>query len=152
MNQNDNMMAKLKLYDDLLRSNTVGLLSTIRQSDGLISTNPVGFVWDGESIRISTLKSRLKYENIIANPLATFCIMSPKNLMSYLEVRGYATLIDDKDRSFSRRQFMESSGGIEPPADMDAPHAERIIIQLHPQQVSSPKLYGGRFDQLAEIK
>lgn len=152
MSQHDEIVAKLKQYDELLRSNFVGLLSTIRAADGLISTNPVGFVWDGECIRISTLKSRLKYSNLAANPLATFCVMSPKNLMAYLEVRGHATLTDDKDRSFARRQFMLGSGGMEPPADMDAPHAERVIIQIHPQQVSSPKLYGGRFDQIAEIK
>jgi PPOX class probable F420-dependent enzyme len=152
MSQHDDIVTKLKQYDDLLRSTFVGLLSTIRKKDGLISTNPVGFVWDGESIRISTLKSRLKYENLAANSLATFCVMSPKNLMSYLEVRGHATLLDDKDRSFARQQFMLGSGGQEPPADMDAPHAERVIIVLQPQQVSSPKLYGGRFDDIAEIK
>lgn len=138
---------KLKSYDTLLRSTHLALLSTIRAKDGLISTNPVGFVWDGERIRISTLKSRLKYQNLAANPLVTFCLISPKNIMSYLEVRGHATLEDDLDRSFSRLQFMTGSGGQEPPADMDPPEAERAIIVIHPQQVSSPTLYGGRFDQ-----
>lgn len=138
---------KLKNYDTLLRSTHLALLSTIRAKDGLISTNPVGFVWDGERIRISTLKSRFKYQNIAANPLVTFCLISPKNIMSYLEVRGHATLEDDLDRSFSRLQFMTGSGGQEPPADMDPPEAERAIIVIHPQQVSSPTLYGGRFDQ-----
>lgn len=152
MSDNQDIITKLKSYDALLRSNFVGLLSTIRHADGLISTNPVGFVWNGETIRISTLKSRLKYRNLQENPLATFCVMSPKNLMSYIEVRGTAILIDDKDRSFAREQFMLGSGGMEPPADMDAPGAERVIIQLRPQQVSSPRLYGGRFDDIAEIK
>ena len=138
---------KLKNYDTLLRSTHLALLSTIRAKDGLISTNPVGFVWDGERIRISTLKSRLKYQNIAANPLVTFCLISPKNIMSYLEVRGHATLEDDQDRSFSRLQFKTGSGGQEPPADMDPPEAERAIIVIHPKQVSSPTLYGGRFDQ-----
>lgn len=152
MSEKEDVAMKLRRYDELLRSNFVGLLSTIRHTDGLISTNPVGFVWDGESIRISTLKSRLKYRNLVENPMATFCVMSPKNLMVYLEVRGHATLHDDADRSFARRQFMLGSGGQEPPADMDAPNAERVIIQLQPQQVSSPKLYGGRFDDIAQVK
>lgn len=137
---------KLKRYDSLLRSNFVGLLSTIRH-DGLISTNPVGFVWDGERIRISTLKSRLKYKNLVADPRVTFCLISPQNIMSYIEVRGYAELEDDTDRSFSRTQFKYGSGGQEPPADLDPPEAERAIIIIRPQQVSSPTLYGGRFDQ-----
>lgn len=147
---NTDVLAELRRHDELLRSTFFGMLSTIRHTDGLISTNPVGFVWDGESIRISTLKSRLKYKNLLANPLAAFCVISPKNPMSYVEVRGHATAQDDPDRSFARLQFMTGSGGQEPPADMDAPHAERVIIRLQPQQVSSPKLYGGRFDQMAE--
>jgi len=148
MSPNDSDIAnKLKRYDALLRSNFVGLLSTIRHNDGLISTNPVGFVWDGERIRISTLKSRLKYKNLLADPRVTFCLMSPQNIMSYIEVRGHALLEDDPDRSFSRLQFRYGSGGQEPPADLDPPEAERAIIIIQPRQVSSPTLYGGRFDQ-----
>jgi PPOX class probable F420-dependent enzyme len=137
----------LKKHDSLLRSSHVALLTTVRHNDGLLSTNPVGFVWDGECIRISTLKSRIKYKNLLANPLVAFCLISPTNRMSYIEVRGHATLQDDADRSFARRQFMAGSGGQEPPADLDSPDAERVIIKIHPQQVSSPTLYGGRFDQ-----
>ncbi len=40
MNKKDDVVTKLKAYDELLRSNFVGLLSTIRYADGLISTNP----------------------------------------------------------------------------------------------------------------
>lgn len=137
---------KLKSHDALLRSAHLGLLSTIRASDGLISTNPVGFVWDGERIRISTLKSRVKYRNIAANPMVTFCVISPRTITTYLEVRGHATLEDDPDRSFSRLQFRVTSGGQELPEDLDPPGAERAIIVIHPRQVSSPVLYGGRFD------
>lgn len=137
----------LTKYDALLRSSHLAMLTTVRHNDGLLSTTPVGFVWDGECIRISTLKSRIKYKNLTANPLATFCLMSPTNIMSYIEIRGHATLEDDADRSFARLQFMTGSNGQEPPADMDAPDAERVVIRIHPQQVSSPTLYGGRFDQ-----
>jgi PPOX class probable F420-dependent enzyme len=137
----------LKKYDALLRSSHVAMLTTIRHNDGLLSTNPVGFVWDGECIRVSTLKSRIKFKNLTANPLVTFCLVSPTNMMSYIEVRGHATLEDDVDGSFTRLQFMTGSGGQEPPADLDSPESERVIIKIHPQQVSSPTLYGGRFDR-----
>jgi len=150
MSKGLDLVSELKRYDKILRESNLGFLSTIRKKDGLISTNPVGFVWDGESIRISTLKSRLKYENIVANPLATFCVVSRHNMMSYLEVRGHASLVEDPDRSFLRQSFMKGSGGEEPPPDMDAPGAERVIIVLHPQQLSSPQLYEGRFDRLAQ--
>ena len=48
--------------------------------------------------------------------------------------------------------IIENSGGDEPPADMDPPDAERVIITIHPQQVSSPTLYGGRFDNFQASK
>ena len=67
-------------------------------------------------VAFSTLKSRLKYQNLIANPLATMCVMSPENAMSYVEIRGRATVQDDPGRVFAREQFMVGSGGIEPPA------------------------------------
>jgi len=131
---------------ELLAGNIQGTLSTIRHSDGLISTNPVGYVWDGERVLISTLKSRIKYRNLVANPLATFCVISPSDGTKYVEIRGYATLADDTDRSFLRRQFGRAMRG-DPPPDLDPPGSERVIITLHPQQVSSPTLYGGRFSK-----
>jgi len=131
----------------LLEKSRFGLMTTIRQKDGLISTNPVGFVWNGEYIRVSTLKSRVKYKNLLADPRISFCVVSSKDIMDYLEIRGVATLDDDPDQSFSRQQFIEGSGGQEPPEDMDPPGAERVIITIHPQQVSSPTLYGGRFEK-----
>ncbi len=131
----------------LLEKSAFAMLSTIRHKDALISTNPVGFVWDGQCIRISTLKSRLKYQNIAADPRISLCVISTKNIMDYVEIRGVATLDDDPDCAFSRRQFMEGTGGMEPPEDMDPPGAERVIITIHPKQISSPTLYEGRFDK-----
>lgn len=131
-------------YHALLDRCHQAMLSTIRHTDGLISTNPVGYVWEDGGIRISTIKARMKYKNLLANPLATFCVISPDDVMEYLEIRGYATVEDDEDKRFSRKQFKRGAG-VEPPEDMDPPGTERVIITLHPQQVSSPKLYGGRF-------
>ena len=129
----------------LLVSSPFGLMSTIRHSDGLLSTNPVGFVWDGRHLRVSTLKSRMKYKNLMADSRLSFCVVSLSNIMDYVEIRGYATLQDDTDRSFFRRQFMEGMGGQEPPENLDPLTAERVIITIHPTQVSSPTLYGGQF-------
>ncbi|MBT4518914.1 MAG: PPOX class F420-dependent oxidoreductase [Halieaceae bacterium] len=129
----------------LLTDTRFGTLSTIRHSDGLISSNPVGFVWDGESLRISTLKSRVKYSNLKADPRVTFCVVSTLDIMDYIEIRGLATLEDDLDRSFFRRQFARGSFGSEPPPDLDPPGSERVIITIHAQQISCPKLYDGKF-------
>jgi PPOX class probable F420-dependent enzyme len=129
----------------LLDQNSLGILTTLRHSDGRLSSNPVGYVWDGECVRTSTLKSRVKYRNLVANPTVTFCVVDHDDLTRYVELRGHASLEDDPDRSFLRRQFLRQSGGEEPPPDLDPPGEERVTIRIHPEQVSSPVLYGGRF-------
>ncbi len=129
----------------MLDSNSLGILTTIRHNDGRLSSNPVGYVWDGESVRISTLQSRMKYKNLVANPTVTFCVVDREDHTRYVELRGYATLEPDLDRSFLRLQFRTQSGGHEPPADLDAPEERRVTIRIHAEQVSSPLLYGGRF-------
>jgi hypothetical protein len=53
---------------EILETALLASVSTIGHQDGLISTNPVGFDWDGEYVRLSTLKSRVKYRNLMANP------------------------------------------------------------------------------------
>lgn len=129
----------------ILAANSLGVLSTIRHRDGRISSNPVGYVWDGASVRISTLASRVKVANLVADPMVTFCVVDREDHTRYVELRGYATLEPDPDRSFLRLQFLRQSGGHEPPADLDPPDARRVTIRIHPEQVSSPLLYGGRF-------
>lgn len=139
-----------KKHHKLLHKSLIGVITTVRHNDQRLSSHPVGFVLDEGVIRISSLKNRIKYKNILADPRVCFCVVSTKNVMEYVEIRGVATLEDDTDRSFARRQFVEGSGGLEPPEDMDPPEAERIIISIHPEHVSSPTLYGGRFDQMQE--
>jgi PPOX class probable F420-dependent enzyme len=129
----------------ILAANTQGLMSTIRHKDGLISTNPVGYVWDGECVRVSTIKDRVKYDNLRANPLVTFCVVHSADHTKYVEIRGYATIEEDPDRSFLKHQFRENSGGSEAPDDLDPPGTARVVVRIHPQQSSSPLLYGGRF-------
>jgi PPOX class probable F420-dependent enzyme len=130
----------------LLEENVTGVLTTIRHSDGLPSTNPVGYIWDGAQVRISTLKSRVKYRNLCANTAVAFCVISPKDNTKYVEVRGRATLEEDPDRVFLREQFRHGTG-MDPPEDLDPPGSERVIITIDPEQVSCPVLYGGRFSR-----
>ena len=59
----------------ILAANSLGLLSTIRHKDGLISTNPVSHVGDGECVRVSTIKGRVKYDKLLADSRGTFCVV-----------------------------------------------------------------------------
>lgn len=132
----------------LLNEQIFAILTTVR-ADGLLSSNPVCYVWDGANIKVSTLKSRMKYRNLQRDPRVCFCVQSFANPLSYLEVRGTATLADDPQRAFAREQYMRGMGE-EPPADLDPPDAERAVITIHPRQVSAPRIYGGRFHGLYE--
>ena len=138
-------------YHAFLESHFLAMLTTQRK-DGLLSTTPVGYVWDGERIRISSIKSRVKCKNVLDNGKVCFCVQSPTNPMDYVEVRGIATLVDDADRSFFRQQLRRGTGGEDPPEDLDPPEAERVIIMIHPLQVSAPKVYGDRLDDWADKK
>ena len=63
----------------ILETALMAMVSTIGHKDGLISTNPVAFIRDGEYIRLSTLKSRVKYRNLLANPQITFCALDAED-------------------------------------------------------------------------
>ena len=130
----------------ILETALMAVVSTISRRDGLISTNPVGFDWDGEYVRLSTLKSRLKYRNLMANPQVTFCAVDPKVPSRYIEIRGYAELSDDPERALSKKMVGRMSGKEQ---DLDEPGAERVIIKIVPTHVSTPTLYGGRLDERA---
>ena len=130
----------------ILETAVLATISTISHKDGLISTNPVGFDWDGEYVRLSTLKSRVKYRNLVANAQVTFCAVDPTMPMRYIEIRGYAQISDDPEGTLSRKMFRRMSG--KEPA-LDEPTADRVIIKIIPTKVSTPTLYGGRHDERA---
>ena len=129
----------------ILETALTAMVSTIGHKDGLISTNPVAFDWDGEYIRLSTLKSRVKYRNLLANPQITFCALHAKDLSRYIEIRGHAEVSEDPDGSLNRELFNRITGKDWP--NLDEPGAERVIVKIVPTQVSAPALYGGRFDR-----
>jgi PPOX class probable F420-dependent enzyme len=128
----------------ILENALLAMVSTISSRDGLISTNPVGFDWDGNYVRVSTLKSRLKYRNLMSNAQITFCAVDPAMGTRYIEIRGYAEISDDPEKSLAKKI---AGGGWTP--EMDGPGAERVIIKIVPTKVSTPTLYGGQLDQRA---
>jgi len=127
---------------DIVEQEYLAMVSTIRHQDGLISTNPVSIDWDGEFVRFSTLKQRVKYKNLLASPQITLCITSSKDSTRYIEIRGTAELMDDPGGAFQRVMWKRFTGEDEFP--YDPPGAERVIVKIVPLQVSTPTLYGGR--------
>jgi hypothetical protein len=124
------------------------MVSTISYKDDLISTNPVGFDWDGAYVRISTLKSRVKYRNLLSNAQITFCAVDPTMGSRYIEIRGHAEISEDPEKELAKKVAGRAGGKGWTP-EMDGPGAERVIIKIVPTQVSTPTLYGGQLDQRA---
>ena len=137
-------------HERILATTVIGCFSTLRHNDHKISTNPVSFLWNGSEFEISTLKGRMKYKNLVKNPQATLCVVSAKDPMHYVEVRGTVHIEDDPARELFTAHFRKVSGGIEPPEGMDAPDAERVMLFLKPDRVSSPVMYDSQFDDFGE--
>ena len=72
-------------HEEVLASTVIGCLSTLRHKDGRISTNPVSYRWNGSEIEISSLKGRMKYKNMVAEPRAT--------LERFLDALGHQTTL-----------------------------------------------------------
>ncbi|MFT5575225.1 MAG: PPOX class probable F420-dependent enzyme [Bermanella sp.] len=126
---------------DILETAFSAMVTTIRHKDGLPSTNPVSFVWDGEYVRFSTLKQRVKYKNLINNPLLTMCMMDPRDMTRYIEIRGRGEVADDPAGEWNKAIYRQVMG-VE--FTLDEADAERVIVTLIPEQVSAPLLYGGK--------
>ena len=122
---------------DILTDRPTGFLSSIR-SDGLISTTPVAVMFDGDVVRVSTVKSRVKYKNLTNDPRVTLCVPHRNNPNRYVEIRGRAEIRDDTDRSFIdsiARAYMERDT-----YPFDTEGEERVVIAIIAEQVSAPKI------------
>jgi PPOX class probable F420-dependent enzyme len=124
-------------HHHILQDLPIGHLASIR-SDGRLSVNPVALIFDGEYIRVSTLKSRVKYTNLQRDPRVAISVPHRNNPNIYIEVRGIAELTDDPDRSFVNSIARHYMNADEYP--FDKPGDERVTITIHAEQVSAPEI------------
>ena len=120
---------------ELLEGTPIAFMTTIRP-DGRMSTNPVSVLFDGTRVRVSTVRSRKKVRNLVADDRVTLCIVQPGNLNRYVEIRGRAVVEPDTDRAFINEIARAYMGVDEYP--FDAPGDERVVVTVIPEQVSSP--------------
>ena len=124
---------------DILSRKPIGYLSTQRP-DGRMSVVPVAVIWDGQSVRVSTVKTTKKVRNLRLDPRLTLCVPHPANPQQYVELRGTAEITDDTDRSVVNAMAKEWMGLEEYP--YDRPGDERVVITLRVEAVSSPAVHG----------
>lgn len=124
---------------DILSRKPIGYICTQRP-DGRMSVVPVAVIWDGRSVRISSVKSTKKVRNLTLDPRLTMCVPHPNNPQQYVELRGTAEIADDADRSFVNAMARDWMGVEEYP--YDRPGDERVVITLRVEAVSSPAVHG----------
>jgi len=126
-----------KSHQDILTNRPTGHICTIRP-DGRLTVNPVGLLFDGEYVRVSTVKTRIKYKNLVRDPRVAISVPHRNNPNRYIEIRGIAELTDDRDRSFVNLVAKTYMGVDVYP--FDQPGDERAIITIHAEQVSAPDI------------
>jgi PPOX class probable F420-dependent enzyme len=121
----------------LLSGTPIAFMTTMRP-DGRMSTNPVGMLFDGTDVRISTTTDRKKVRNLLADDRITLCVVQPGNLNRYVEIRGRAELTPDDDRSFIDSIAQQYMGVDRYPFDKD--WQQRVTIKVIVEAVSSPDI------------
>ena len=119
-------------HHDILSGNNFAQVAMVMPG-GMLANNTVAFLWDGKSVRFSTLKSRQKYRNLKRDNRVALCISDPANPWRYLEIRGTVDIEDDKDRSFINRiakKYMNKD--VYP---FDKPDDERVTFTVKPTRV-----------------
>jgi PPOX class probable F420-dependent enzyme len=115
---------------DLLTRTAIAHLATVRP-DGTLQNNPVWFEWDGEHIKMSTLKARQKYRNLTHDPRVALSVTDPDNPYRYLEVRGVVENIeDDPAREFIDHLSERYMG--KRPYPYHQPDDERVTFYVRP--------------------
>jgi PPOX class probable F420-dependent enzyme len=102
---------------------------------GWPQSTPMWYLWDGEHLLFSTLKSRQKYRNLDANRRVAISIVDPVNPYRYLQIRGVASLEDDADGAVINdlvKKYVGSSV-----SQWDEPGGERVVVKVRPVRVSS---------------
>ncbi len=126
------------LFDGKLR---VGFMSTIR-TDGHAAIVPIGVMIHEGLLRISSRTDTAKVRNLQGNPNISVCVTDPEDPTRYVTIRGKAELADDIDRAFVNWMARTHMGVDEypyEPADI-----ARIIITVHPERFSMPKVHGSK--------
>jgi PPOX class probable F420-dependent enzyme len=79
---------------DLLTRPIHGVLTTM-MPDGQPQSSLVWCDYDGECARVNTTAERQKGRNMLANPRVTLLIVDPEDTARFIEIRGWAQLIED---------------------------------------------------------
>ena len=120
-------------HRDLLDKAGFAHLATVGP-DGSPQSTPMWYAWDGEHLLFSTLKSRRKHRNLLADPRVAVSIADPDNPYRYVQIRGVAALEDEPQGSLINALVQKYMG--EAVYRWDDPDAERVVVRVEIQRSS----------------
>lgn len=119
-----------KSHEDLLNID-VAALATIRP-DGFPHVTELWFLFDEGELKLSLNTSRLKAQNLQANPRCSLLLLDLKNPYRYLEVRGRAKIEPDDDYEFANKLGKKYNADL---STMDGPGDRRLVITVEPVNI-----------------
>lgn len=122
--------------DRFLRARPTATLGTIRR-DGSPQASVVWYLWDGDEIVISTIRTTAKWHNLRRDPRCSLCIEDPET--GRMVVAYGSARLDDGDVRPRTHDLVDRY--YDDPADTDS-HMERIfstddrvLITVHPSRL-----------------
>ncbi|MFQ5896105.1 MAG: PPOX class F420-dependent oxidoreductase [Nitrospinota bacterium] len=106
---------------------------------GTPQLTPVVYALMGDKIRISCTRYRKKTKNLLRNPHAVLCIITPKFFGDYLTVEGRVSVVEDPDATQNAALYEAING--KPPDDLEEYLAERIRDQRLILEMTIERLY-----------
>jgi PPOX class probable F420-dependent enzyme len=100
--------------------------------DGSPQTSMVWIARDGATVLFSTTAGRQKARNIQRDPRISLLIVDRQNPYRTVEIRGWAELSEDPERSLPRLLSQRYLGQDPPP---EPPEVIRLIVRLLPEKI-----------------
>lgn len=123
----------------LLQQSVNAVVATIKQ-DGSPQLTPVWFHWDGEVIRFSITKDRVKYPNLCRDPRLAICIDSGQGRdVGYVTIYGEAELNDRPEEILEpirriRRRYQGEERAAQTTVD-ELSAAQRVLVSVRPHRM-----------------
>lgn len=119
---------------DILESAGFAHVATIGP-DGEPQSNPVWFMWDGETISISQTPQKQKYKNLQRDNRVAVSILDPENPYRYIEVRGEVSeVVPDSDYSFIHALSHKYMGKDYPWLQEGE---QRLVVKIKPEHTTT---------------
>jgi PPOX class probable F420-dependent enzyme len=78
----------------LLNEPQIAAIATVSPR-GMPQVTPTWIDTDGEVVRFNTAKGRVKYNNILRNPVVAVLVVDKANVYRWVEVRGRAEIVEE---------------------------------------------------------